>query len=510
MDPFRSLLAASLLLLLVPCGHLAAQPPIRDREQPQTQDQAQTFQGEIEVREVGIVVEPPEGKSLGSIPPADILVFEDGAPRQVVKAEPLKPGAGPSPWSLVLYFDRVLAGPATTHDAALALARQARELTDLGPVEIVTADPAPKIELTATRDARSLSSILGGIAAQVEKKASRPTRNQAPPEAPDPAALRRQLDRLVTFLGSRPDTGARALFLVANGFVPPPGEAAFLFTQDPGAPVPPGSLAAALREGSRVLAAYGWVTFAGPLRNSSEERQRRQMADMERIRVMGGGSENTNGAPPVIQMPPPDRGVRGDERVADVFSRPDSAPWLALSQPTSGTVLGVDEQLGSVIDGLARRWRVWYRGPEIPDGKLRSVEVRLPSASEPLRSPRWVRSATPEGLAAARARLLADGSAVSGGSLSLNASLDGRTLSLRVPPAGAGTAGPVRVTVAFDGASEVQQVVLPEVSLEKGWEHRLEIHPTGKGGTHRIAVVIEDLARDRWGVATVVPAAGGH
>lgn len=494
MDRRRLALTASLLALLGSSSRLAAQKPILDREQNQTQ----TFQGEIEVREVGIIVEPPAGTSLGSIPPADILVFEDGAPRPVVKAEPLKPGAGPSPWSLVLYFDRVLAGRATTHDAALALARRAKELTGLGAVEIVTADPAPKVELAATRDARSLSSILGGIA-----KASRVTPKEAPPEAPDPEALRRQLDRLVTFLGSRSDTGARALFLVANGFVPSPGEAAFLSAQDTGAPVPPGSLAAALREGSRTLAAYGWVTFAGPLRNSSEERQRRQMADMERIRVMGGGSDNTNGAPPVIQMPPPDRGVRGDERVADVFSRPDSAPWMALSQPTSGTVLGIDEQLGSVIDGLARRWRVWYRGPEVPDGKLRSVEVRLPSAGEPLRSPRWVRSATPEGLAAARARLLADGSAVSGGSLSLDATLTGRTLDLRVPPAGAGTPGPVRVTVAFDGASEVQQVVLPEVSLEKGWGHRLEIHPSGKGGTHRIGVVVEDLARDRWGVATV-------
>lgn len=388
MDRLRRSLTSSLLALLVPGGHLAAQPPAPDREQPQPQ--TQTFQGEIEVREIGVVVEPPDGKPLGSVRLEDILVFEDGEPRPVIKAEPLRPGSGPPPWRIVLYFDRTLARPQTVHDAALALSRQAGDLTGLGTVEIVTAHPKPGVELAATQDAGSLSAILGGIAAQARKDVH-PSRKEAQPAPPDPAVLRQQLDQLAAFLGSRPATGARALFLIADGFVPSPGDAAYLAQQDPAAPVPPGSLAAVLRDSSRVLAADGWITFAGPLRDTSAERERRSMADMERIRVMGGGSENTNAVPPVIAMPPADRGARGDERVADVFSRPDAAPWLALSQPTAGTVLGVEAQLASLIDGLARRWRVWYQAPEKSDGKLRSLEVRLPGAGEPLRSPRWVR-----------------------------------------------------------------------------------------------------------------------
>ncbi len=43
----------------------------------------------------------------------EILVFEDGAPRTVLKAEPLRPGGGSFPWSLVLYFDQALTGPVT-------------------------------------------------------------------------------------------------------------------------------------------------------------------------------------------------------------------------------------------------------------------------------------------------------------------------------------------------------------------------------------------------------------
>ena len=381
MNRPRLTLTASLFLLL--STPLAAQAP--------NPDQTQTFEGEIEVREIGVVVDPPDGKRIGSLSPADILVFEDGAPRQVIKTEPLRPGSGPSPWRIVLYFDRVLARPQTVHDAALAFSRQAGDLTGLGPVEVVTAHPKPGVELAATQDARSLSAILGGIAALAAKDVH-PARKEPQPAAPDPAVLRQQLDQLTAFLGSRPGGAARALFLVADGFVPTPGEAAFLTQQDPGAPVPPGTLAAVLRDSSRALAASGWVTFAGPLRDSTAERERRSMADMERIRVMGGGSDNTNGTPPVIQMPPADRGVRGDARVADVFSRPDSAPWLALTQPTAGTVLGVEAQLASLIDGLARRWLIWYQAPETADGKLRALEVRLPGAGEPLRSPRWVRS----------------------------------------------------------------------------------------------------------------------
>ena len=275
--PTFAALAASLLLLLT-SNPLAAQD-----------DQTRTFQGEIEVREVGVVVEPPEGRSLGSLRPEEILVFEDGAPRPVIKAEPLRPGQGTSPWSVVLYFDRVLSGPETTRGAALVLARQAQRLTDLGTVEIVVAGPEPRVELAATRDPRGLSAALSEVSGQARREGDR-SRDAAQPMAPDPAVLRRQLDRLTAFLASRPGPGAHALFLIADGYLPSPAEAALLADPDSSGVVPPETAAAALRESSRVLAGYGWVTFAGPFRESSGEGERRQMADLERIRVQAGGS----------------------------------------------------------------------------------------------------------------------------------------------------------------------------------------------------------------------------
>lgn len=484
-----SVTALTAALLLLSSAPLAAQ-----------EDQSRTFEGTIEVREIGLVVEPAEGKSLDKVRPEEILVFEEGTPRQVTKAEPLRPGKVGSPWTVILYFDRALARPETVRGAALVLARQARRLTELGTVEIVVANPEPQVELSSTRDARGLSTILGELSAEARREADR-ARNATRPAAPDPALLRRQLDRLTAFLGHRPGGDAQALFLIADGFVPPSGEAELLAGAD--GPVPPETAAAALRESSRVLAGYGWVTFAGPLRESTAERERRQMADLERIRIQGGGgSKHGSGVPPVIPMPPPDAGPRGDARVAGTFSRQDSAPLLALAQPTAGTVLGVEEQVAPAIEGLARRWRIWYRAPETQDGRLRSVEVRLPNGGA-ARSPRWVRSATPEELAAARARLLAGGAPVPGGNggLLFDATFDAGALKLRVPPSGAAGAGPVRITLAFDNAAEVRHRPIPETSFEKVWEQTLEIQPPA--GARRVAVLVEDLAQGRWGGTAV-------
>ena len=380
----RSALAA--LLLLVASGPPFDQTFSQTLSQTQgSPDKPQTFQGEIQVREIGLVVEPPAS---GPFKPADLLVFEAGAPRQVLKAEPLRPENGSRPWHIVLYFDRTLAGKDTTRGAALALARQAGRLTGLGTVEVAVADPEPRVEIAAMVDAAALSDTLSGIAEQARKSASPPRA-----AAPSPAALRRQLGRLTTFLAGRSSSagsGARALFLVVDGFMPPPGEADLISAADTGDPAPPGTATASLRETSRTLAAGGWITFAVPFRDTAPSREQRALNDMERIRMQGGGSDHTNSAPPVIQMRGSGRGTLRHTSVAEVLTEPESAPLLALVQPTAGTVLGVDEQLRPAIDGLARRWRVWYQAPESAEGKLQPVEVRLPGSATPLRCPRWI------------------------------------------------------------------------------------------------------------------------
>src|SRR5262249_21742064 len=156
-----------------------------------------------------------------SFKPSDLLVFDGGEARQVLKAEPLRAEGGSHPWHIVLYFDQVLAEPETARGAALALARQASELTKLGSVDIVVADPEPRVRLAAATDASGISTLLGDLAEQARKKINPlPPGREAPSMVTDVAALRRQLDRLTAFLAGQPDgprKGAQALFLVLDG-----------------------------------------------------------------------------------------------------------------------------------------------------------------------------------------------------------------------------------------------------------------------------------------------------
>ena len=224
------------------------------------------------------------------------------------------------------------------------------------------------------------------------------------------------------------------------------------------------------------------------------------MADMDRIRVQSGGSEHTNSAPPVVIIRPHDSQLQR-ESVSDVFTRPDSAPLMALTQPTSGTILGVESQVRPAILGLGRRWRVWYQAPEALNGKLHTVEVRLPSVTAALRSQRWVKSSPPEELDAARARLLAAGTPVSGGVLKLDATATGGTLRVKVAPAAPAAAGPLRLSVTYDNRTEVQHSLFAAASLDKGWEHTMALQVPN--GATRVSVIVEDLAGSRWGGAAV-------
>jgi len=482
---------------LSPAALIAFALPLLVSAPAAAQDQTQTFKAEIQVREIGLIVEPPEG---GKIKPSDLLVFDGGEARQVLKAEPLRAEGSSRPWHIVLYFDQVLASPETARGAALSLARQARELTKLGTVDIVVANPAPRVMLSATTDASGISTLLSDIAEQARKKINpeAPGREAAPPAA-NVAALRSQLDRLTAFLAGQPGDGVQALFLVLDGFPPPPGEADLITAPDAGSPLPPGTAAASLRETSRFLSASGWITFAMPYRDTQPDRERTAMADMDRIRVQSGGSEHTNSAPPVVVMRP-NKDPLQRESVTDVFTRPDSAPLMALTQPTSGTILGVESQVRPAILGLGKRWRVWYQAPEALNGKLHTVEVRLPSATAALRGQRWVKSSPSEELDASRARLLAAGNPVSGGALKVDATATGSKLRVHVAPV-SGASGPLRLSVTYDNRSDVQHTVLAAASLGEGWEHTLTLQiPTG---ATRISVVAEDLAGSRWGGAVV-------
>ena len=125
---------AAIVLFAAAATALPAQePPPADR----------TFTDEIDVAESSVVVELPRlGKvSPEEFEPDDFIVEVNGRRRRVVGVSALDLKSNPRP--VLVYVDAVLAKPETVRVGAEALARQARPLTALGPVEIVVDGGAP-------------------------------------------------------------------------------------------------------------------------------------------------------------------------------------------------------------------------------------------------------------------------------------------------------------------------------------------------------------------------------
>ncbi|MFL6202224.1 MAG: hypothetical protein ACJ76J_23885 [Thermoanaerobaculia bacterium] len=468
----------------------------------------ETFEDRLFVREVELVFEVPEPTLLHPNPPRenDLLVIEDGLVRPVIKAGSVddaasrtalrKEGFEVAPWNAVVWIDEALSEPETVFTATLALARQASRLARLGSVEVVVADPEPEIQATATREARRLEQGLADLAgkARVERDraAARPWEHSGVSSRPDSATLRRQLDRLLVHLAGRRDPGPRLLFLVADGFAVTPRESRAFETgaADPAA----GERAAVIQDAARLLAAYGWTTVTLPLRKEGPGEEHRGSSDVDRFRANTGPSSHSSSVPPVMAPRRPKDSNLNWEGALRALIQPDLSPLRALSDTTAGTLVAQDALLPSALDRLGERWHLYYQTQMPMDGQVRPVEVRLRNGST-LRSRRWVRSSTPEGLAEARLRLLLMGERLP------------ETLPLTVEPTAAGglkltiapfsspdpvTPGPVRISLACAG-SGIRHETAPGIEApDKGWSHTLA------PPCHPAAVLVEDLARERW------------
>ncbi|HEY0782276.1 MAG TPA: hypothetical protein VGE98_07475 [Thermoanaerobaculia bacterium] len=485
-----AILAATVLALPLPAS---PQPPTADR-----------FSEKVQVREVELVVELPDNlspKKIAALTPESFLVTEDGTLRPVTKAEPL----ADAPWTQIVYVDQPLASADTVAVAGIALANRTADLTRLGTVEVVVADPQPRIVLPATRDGERIKKALLDLAAAAHRSPEK-----TPAKEPDAATVRRESDRLVTFLAERAKAGPRSLFLVADAFELPAEKAAAAAPK--GAATTPADAAAQepfLATGG-VLAAYGWVTVALPMRGKDLGIEHRELSDLQRLRE-GSGTRQT----PNLMLSPTPKSTLNYDGVINVFVLPRSA-WLhSLATDTAGTLVGYEEQLKPAFDGLGRRWHVFYQAPDPADGRLRPIEVKLLPQDTPLRAPRFRRSSTPEALAAAWARGLLAGQP-NPGDLPLTVAAKRQegaampTLEITVAvdaysPPGAAPAGPYRLTVAWAGAGDavtVRHSFLSGKDLsEKGFTRTVDLEIPA--GSRRLALLVEDLGHQTVGGRTL-------
>ncbi len=467
----------------------------------------ETFEDELFVREVELVFEAPELTLLHPFPPDedDLLVIEDGLARPVIKAGSVddpttrtalrKEGFDVAPWNAVVWIDEALAEPETVFVATLALARQASRLAQLGSVEVVVAGPEPEIETAATRETRRLEQVLADLAgkARVERDraSTRPREHSGVSSRPDTPTLRRQLDRLLVHLAGKRDPGPRLLFLVADGFAVTPHESKVFETgtADPAA----GERAAVIHDAARLLAAYGWVTVALPLRKDGPGEEHGLSSDVDRFRThTGSWGSTSNSVPPMVPSGRPRDSNLKWEGVLRALVQPDLSPLRALTDATAGTLVAQDALLPSALEKLGERWHLYYQTQLPVDGQLRPVEVRLRNGTL-LRSRRLVRSSTPEGLADARLRLLLAGERLPE-SLPLTVEPMAGGLKLTIAPFSSPdpvTPGPIRISLACEGA--VRHETAPGIDApEKGWSYTLAT------ACPPVAVLVEDLARERW------------
>jgi hypothetical protein len=213
---------------------------------------------------------PPE------LRPEDFIVEENGRSLAVVGLD--RPPSS-EPWQFLIFFDHKLSSPASIRWAASALADRALALAELGTVEIVVADPEPRLVLASTRDAVLIDQMLSGVFLESakgdeilslredfllqrveEQELSTPTAVNALVEEELRMVTDHQDALLATVVERLPETARRALFLVSDGFDQQPEDfyAGYGEVDDHLA----GALEDATLEWARTVAAYGWSVIA--------------------------------------------------------------------------------------------------------------------------------------------------------------------------------------------------------------------------------------------------------
>lgn len=457
----------------------------------------------------------------------ELSVVEDGAARRVLGVGPVP---AETPWRVVIWVDRVLSGSRTVRGAAGALAAQAPALVALGTVEVVVAEPEPRVVLAPTRDVRLVDEALSRLLLQGEGRddlrllrqrfadsVGAPTSAPAPtpgaPEIADAAEesmaaevrlVSRQQDALVGWLAPKEQEDKvrpQALFVVSDGFDLDP-RAFYINKVDAAsrarleASLTRDALDAAALETARTVTELGWTAIALPV---GDER----LPAIGRLRTGGiPGMPSVTVRPgrsqPAPPPPPPPVLVAPRE------------PLVRMAEASGGDVLSGGAEVTRAVARLRSRLWLRFEAPA-PPAAVR-LEVRAADAGLKVKARRWEGPANPAGVSAWRARGLLLEDEEEAGELEVAAALRDGSLELRLGPAVRPTpAGPLRLTVAVpQGESgEVltqRELTAGEVSAEGVFTMPLPL----PADADRVAVLVDDPARGIWGGRTVAVGAAGE
>jgi Ca-activated chloride channel family protein len=440
----------------------------------------------------------------GEIPRAltagDFTVVEDDQARPVTSLVPLA-----RPWRIVIYVDRVLSGARTLRAATGSLAERAQELAALGTVELVVAEPVPRVALPATRDPRAIDEALsklwlsgeGRDDVRVLRQRFRDAKGEEG-EAADRAVeavaeevrlVRRQQDAMTEFLlAQEGGDGPQALFLVSDGFDTDPAK--FYGPAKDGRSE--GALEKVATETARTIAALGWTTLPLPMGDST-------LPDLRRLRYK-----------PTPQLPVGGTLKLGRKKPEPEPDQPPPAPALLApleplgwaAEASGGEMILQPSALVSALSHLRSRFWLHYEAPRQPDGRPHAIEVRTSRSGVALKARRWDVDGVPEFVAVERAARLLDGEE-DGVGLEISARLQpgengGKAaLDLRIespePPA-----GPLRVTLSGqNGRGATHYLLPPPAAGAEPNVYRLAVDLPE--GADAVAVLLAPVGGGAWG-----------
>jgi hypothetical protein len=452
--------------------------------------------------------------------PDQILLLEGGLPRQVTNIQPLGSGG----WRILLYFDAPTSRARTVKLAAQRLGRLAQELTDLGSVEVVIADPEPRTVLEASREpvplADRLAQIASSEAGSDRIKAMRQAFTELEPGlAPsDPrrrealdreiALAREQVDRLILRVARGCEGDPCALFVISDGFYEDP--ASFYLGEHRLAGIgETRPLEQAAEELAQTVAGYEWIAFPLPVREDRIETPvvAKPRSDFDVFLDHTGAVRRAPKAS--------DREPAIDLEKLEVTVTPILQPLVKIAAGSGGAVLRVVDDIAQPLDTLPARRRVYYLTDRPLDGDPRPVSARMAQSGAVIATPSWIRSSTPPSLAAARVRAILAGRKLEDAApLQLQAKLEreaaGQATLMLDTRWAEGQAPPpqslIRVSVGYARPGDVPWVGHQRVragALGEGgaWQHRLALSlPDGVGP---VAVVVEGLVPRAWGTTLV-------
>jgi hypothetical protein len=553
------------LVLAMPAVVLSAPAPdfqTRTELSPPLEDRTAHLERLFDVTAVNttVVAFDRRGKAVLDLRPEELLVLEDGQPvellgldrrRELKKAAnsqdglrtvggaPLLPA---NPWQVAIYVSPAVTGRFMLRTLCQRTADVAARLIDLGRVQVVLADPSPRIVTEVGLGPTDLQKALETVVSeapgrtaieQIRAAFSRGIAAAAEADARHTASfsstasfvvkaraaiqreneiIRSELDRLAVWMQTQPPATRGLLLWMIGDFDFSPAEyyisligqidpysARIMRSEHTGI-----DLDAEMRRLAEVALSFGWTVLPVGASRATFIHGAEINGSRKSQQHFGARATNIENQQPTFQ------------------SEALALPLTAVAQATGGEFVANAEQMALLLDRVENAYLVAYQVNRPADGLLRPLEIRCSREGVRVRGRRYAVSGSLRGVAATRATRVLAGEEIRGaldmevdvfnitgaergmrsGDLDLKADLN----ELRSVLSAAGL-GRMRVTIMVEIEDDTPSVHHRELEIDwdsVGTSWRFSAGMKWPRKATRMAVVVEELVSSLWG-ASVVP-----